>query len=64
MYYEVTRGSAAWKDVQVTQTLAMRFKEELISNLDTLKGQRKLVVSARGKQAVLEFALFAVPVHK
>lgn len=64
LYYEVTRGSAAWKDVQVTQTLAMRFKEELISNLDTLQGQRKLVVSARGKQAVLEFALFAVPVHK
>jgi type VI secretion system protein ImpJ len=64
LYYQVTRGSPAWNDVQLTQTVAMRFKEELISNLDSLQGQRKLVVSARAKQAVLEFALFAVPVNQ
>ena len=64
LYYEVTRGNAAWKDVQATQTLAMRFKEELISNLDTLSGQRDLVVNARGKQVVLQVALFAVPTQQ
>ena len=53
--------NAAWKDVLATQTLAMRFTEDLISNLAELKGQRKLEVSAFGKRNVLEFALFAVP---
>jgi hypothetical protein len=52
---------AAWNDVQKTQTLAMRLQEKLIQNLDTLQGQRKLVVAAGGKRAALEFALFAVP---
>jgi type VI secretion system protein ImpJ len=60
-YYEVRRDNAAWKDVLATQTLALRFTEELISNLDTLQGQRKLEVAAKGKRTVLEIALFAVP---
>lgn len=60
IYYEVSRDNAAWKDVLATQTLAMRFKVELISNLQELEGRRRLVVSFRGKQAILEFALFAV----
>lgn len=61
LYYEVTRGNAAWNDVQLTQSLAMRFKTELLSNLQTLEGQRDLVVSSRGRQAVLQIAIFAVP---
>ncbi|MDD4268218.1 MAG: type VI secretion system baseplate subunit TssK [Pirellulales bacterium] len=61
VYYEVTRGNAAWKDVLDTQTLAMRLKDSLILNLDTLQGARKLVVSFAGKQVSLHFALFAVP---
>ena len=63
VFYEVRRAAenAAWKDVLATQTLAMRLKEELISNLSSLRGQRKLEVSALGKRCVLEFALFAVP---
>jgi type VI secretion system protein ImpJ len=60
-FYEVRRDNAAWKDVLAAQNLAIRFKEELISNLAELKGQRKLEVSAQGKRSVLEFALFAVP---
>jgi type VI secretion system protein ImpJ len=60
-YYEVRRENAAWNDVLATQTLALRFTEELISNLDTLQGQRKLEVAAKGKRTVLEIALFAVP---
>jgi hypothetical protein len=30
-------------------------------NLDRLQGERTIVVSARGKRATLQFALFAVP---
>jgi type VI secretion system protein ImpJ len=63
IYYEVTRGNAAWQDVQATQTLAVRFKEALISNLDSLQGERGLVVSAGSKRAVLQLALFAVPMR-
>jgi len=61
VYYEVSRGNAAWKDVLDTQTLAMRLKDTLIVNRDNLQGERKLVVSVGGKQADLRFALFAVP---
>jgi len=62
IYYEVLqRDSPAWGDVQSTQTLAMRLKESLIVNHDRLQGERQLVVSVLGKQATLQFALFAVP---
>lgn len=61
IYYEVNKEGTAWNDVQKTQTLAMRLQEKLIQNFDTLQGQRKLVVAVGGKQAALEFALFAVP---
>ena len=61
IYYQVSRQNAAWKDVQETQTLAMRLKESLIVNLDELQGQRSLIVNSRGKPATLQFALFAVP---
>ncbi|HEX3726222.1 MAG TPA: type VI secretion system baseplate subunit TssK, partial [Pirellulales bacterium] len=61
IYYQVSRQNAAWKDVQETQTLAMRLKESLIVNRDKLAGERKLIVSSRGRQAALQFALFAVP---
>ena len=63
IYYEVPRKDApAWRDVQQTQTLAMRLKDSLILNHDRLQGETQLVVSARGKRAPLQFALFAVPV--
>lgn len=61
IYYQVSRGNAAWNDVMETQTLAMRLQERLIVNLDDLQGKRKLVVAAGGKQFAFEFALFAVP---
>ncbi len=61
LYYEVTRANAPWKDVQISQTLAMRFNEQLINNLSQLGGQRNLVVTFRTKQAVLQVALIAVP---
>jgi type VI secretion system protein ImpJ len=61
VYYEVSRDNAPWKDVLQTQTLAMRLKDSLIVNRKELQGERKLVVSNRGKQVALQFALFAVP---
>ena len=61
VYYEVDRESVAWLDVQSTQTLAVRFTEELIGNLDNLPGERTLQVVAGETTAQLQFALFAVP---
>jgi type VI secretion system protein ImpJ len=63
IYYEVNRNDApAWRDVQETQTLAMRVQDAMIMNRDRLQGERNLVVSVRGKRAALQFALFAVPI--
>ncbi len=62
IYYEVPRNDKpAWRDVQETQTLALRLRDSLIMNLDRLQGERTIAVSARGKRATLQFALFAVP---
>ena len=64
IYYEVKRENAAWKDVLASQTLALRYRTELIGNLDSLQGQRKLEVLLADRRAILEFALFAVPTPK
>jgi type VI secretion system protein ImpJ len=62
VYFEVSRrDTPAWRDVQETQTLAVRLKDSLILNLDQLQGERRLVVSCRGRRVPLEFALFAIP---
>lgn len=62
LYFEVPRQETpAWRDVQQTQTLAMRLKDSLIQNMDKLQGQQELVVSAFGRRVNLRFALFAVP---
>lgn len=61
IYYHVTREGAAWQDVQTSQTLAMRLRDELVQHRELLEGSRDLTVSSRGKQATLQFALFAVP---
>ena len=60
-YYEIVRDDNAWKDVLATQSLALRFRTELIGNLAELPGQRNLEVILPDKRAVLQFALFAVP---
>jgi len=62
VYYEVPKREApAWRDVQQTQTLAMRLKDSLIINRDRLQGQQEIVVQAFGRTTKLQFALFAVP---
>lgn len=62
IYYEISKGDGvAWREVQNTQTLAVRLKDSLILNLDRLQGEKTLVVSSRGRRVTLQFALFAVP---
>jgi len=65
IYYEVSRrDTPAFRDIQETQTLAMRVQDSMISNKDRLQGERQLGVSVRGRQSNLEFALFAVPLQR
>lgn len=62
LYYEVPRqDSPAWKDVQATQSLAIRLKDSLIVNSERLQGEQTLIVSAFGRKIPLQIALFAVP---
>ena len=63
VYYEVNRDNEAWKEVQRTQTLAMRLKDKLILNRQNLQGERRLIVNYKGRSIALEFALFAVRVR-
>lgn len=65
VYYEVPKqDSPAWRDVQSSQTLAMRLKDSLIVNTDSLQGEQTLVVSAFGRKVPIQFALFSVPDQK
>jgi type VI secretion system protein ImpJ len=62
LFYQVSRSDhPAWRDVQQTQTLAVRLRDSLILNQDRLQGERDLVVSVNGRPTPLQFALFAVP---
>jgi len=64
IYYKVTRGNAAWNDVQATETLAMRLKDSLILNRTDLQGRQHMKVAYSNREAVLQFALFAVPTRR
>lgn len=64
IYYKVSRGNAAWNDVQATESLAMRLRDSLIVNQNDLQGKRKMIVNASGQEATLQFALFAVPTRR
>lgn len=61
IYFEVTRSGDAWQDVLTTQTLAMRYKDALVDNKDSLEGQEVLVIHVPPKKVELQFGLFAVP---
>lgn len=60
IYFEVGRQNEAWRDVQKTQTLAMRFRESLVYNGHEVGDERTLTVNFRGRRIKLQFALFAV----
>jgi type VI secretion system protein ImpJ len=61
IYYEVTRTGDAWPDVVATQSLAMRYKDTLVDNRESLEGERTLVINVPPKKVELQFGLFAVP---
>ncbi len=60
IYFSISRDNDAWKQVQLTNSLGMRVKEEQIHNINNLQGQRKIIIHAEGKLVGLEFAVFAV----
>jgi len=61
VYFEVSRGNDAWKDVHNDQSLAMRLNLSIISNPNELRqGARWLIVNWKDRQVALQFALFAV----
>ncbi|QGJ71934.1 Type VI secretion system baseplate subunit TssK [Planctomycetales bacterium 10988] len=64
IYFKVSRGNAVWNDVQETETLAMRLRDSLITNRNDLQGKRNMKVVFGNREAVLQFALFAVPVRR
>lgn len=61
IYFAVTRAGDAWQDVVSSQTLAMRYKDTLVDNRESLEGERTLVINLPPKKIQLEFGLFAVP---
>lgn len=61
IFFEVTRSGDAWQDVLVTQTLAMRYKDALVDNRESLEGQENLVIHVPPKKVELQFGLFVVP---
>lgn len=60
LYFSISRDNDAWKQVELTNSLGMRVKEEQIQNLSTLQGQRKIIITVDGRLIGLEFAVFAV----
>jgi type VI secretion system protein ImpJ len=61
IYYAVERTGDAWPDVVATQSLAMRYKDTLVDNRESLEGERTLVINVPPKKVELQFGLFAVP---
>ena len=63
VFYSVRRGGPIWEQLQSQEdpTLAVRFNEDLIANLDTLQGQKDLQISAGETHGILRLSLFAVP---
>ncbi len=59
-YYKIEQEGAAWRDVVSTQTLAMRLKDVLIVNRDSLPDSRQLVVRYGAQNIELRFCLFGV----
>ena len=64
LFYSVQRTGATWQQLQSedSPTLAFRFNEKLIGNLDTLQGQKDLEVDAGETRGTLRLSLFAIPI--
>ena len=60
VYFSISKENEFWKHVELTNSLAIRIKEEQINNLPQLQNNRKIIVAADNKLVGLEFAVFAV----
>lgn len=60
VFLKIRQEKEAWQHVQASHTMAMRVRTEQIANLDSLNGQRRIMLSIEGKTYGLEFAIFAV----
>ncbi len=63
LFYSVKRSGPTWEQLQSQDapTLAVRFQEALIANLDSLQGLKDLQISAGGVEGTLRLSLFAIP---
>lgn len=63
LFYRVKRSGPAWEELQAqdSPTLAVRFKEDLIANLEQLVGVKELQIRTEGVEGTLRLSLFAVP---
>ncbi len=59
-YFKIDQNGSAWKDVLASRTLAIRIKDSMIANAETLSGNRQLEVSYQKQVIPLRFALFGV----
>lgn len=59
-YFKIDQSSAAWKEVIASQSLAMRIKDSIIANAESLVGSRQLDVIYQKQTIPLKFALFGV----
>jgi type VI secretion system protein ImpJ len=60
LFLQILLDNEPWKHVQLSQSLALRVKDEQISNSDALDGNRRLHVTVNGQAYGMEFAIFAV----
>jgi type VI secretion system protein ImpJ len=58
-FFQIKTDTDAWKRVATDFSIAMRIKEEQISNLKELKGKTKLIANLNGNPFAMEFAVFA-----
>ncbi|TWU45181.1 hypothetical protein Q31b_03520 [Novipirellula aureliae] len=64
IFYAVKRSGPIWDQLQSQDapTLAARFTESLIENLDSLQGQKDLHINAGDIRGMIRLSLFAVPI--
>lgn len=58
-FFQIKTETDAWKRVAVDFSIAMRIKEEQISNLNALNGSTRLLANIAGQTYAMEFAVFA-----
>ncbi|MEQ1829818.1 MAG: type VI secretion system baseplate subunit TssK [Pirellula sp.] len=60
LFFQIGLEGDPWRQVQLSQSLALRINKLQISNLDSLEGNRRLHLSVEGQSYGIEFAVFAV----